>query len=168
MKPLIRKANYFKAKIDDGVVDKIKNLLDENKIKYQIFEHEPVYTSEDAARIRGEDPKIGAKSLLFVADSKPILLVLPGDRRVDTAVFKKRFSIKDFRLATSQEVLQYTTVPIGAVHPFGSIANLKTFCDKSLLKNEEIAFNAGAHTVTIKMKAKDYQNIAKPTVTSFT
>lgn len=150
------------------VFEKIKSLLDKNALFYQLFEHEPVYTSEDAARVRGEDPRIGAKALVFVSDGKPILLVLPGNRRVDTATFKKRFSVKDLRMATADEVFKSTTVPIGAVPPFGNTMGLKTYCDESLLQNEEIAFNAGKHTVTIKMKAEDYKIVVKPEVASFT
>lgn len=151
-----------------SVFENIKFVLDKHGVKYEIFEHEPVYTSEDAARVRGENPKIGAKSLLFIADGEPVLLVLPGDRRVDSTIFKKNFSIKDLRLATPKEVMKFTAVPIGAVPPFGSVMDLKTFCDRSLLVNEEIVFNAGEHTVSIKMKAKDYERVVKPTVSSFT
>lgn len=148
--------------------EKIKILLSDNGVKYRQFKHEPVFTSQDAARIRDEDPRIGAKALVFVADGKPILIVIPGDRKVNTSVFKKTYSTKDLRMATPEEVLEYTSVPIGAVPPFGNVIGLKTYCDKNLLQVEDIAFNAGEHTITIKMRAKDYQELVNPIVGSFT
>lgn len=151
-----------------SVFENIKSLLDSNRVKYEIFKHEPVYTSEDAARVRGENLKIGAKSLLFIADKKPILIVLPGDKKVNTTVFKNYYSIKDLRLATREEVLKKTSVPIGAVSPFGNLMNLDTYCDRNLLENDEIVFNAGKHTTSIKMKAKDYQKLVEPIIGSFT
>lgn len=158
----------MKKRDNMSVFENIKSLLDRYGIKYETFEHEPVYTSEDAARVRGENPEIGAKSLLFIADKRPILIVLPGDRKVDTTLFKNHYSIKDLRLATSQEVLEKTSVPVGAVPPFGNLMNLDTYCDRNLLESDEIVFNAGKHTISIKMKAKDYQRLVKPVVASFT
>ncbi|MGB5137028.1 MAG: hypothetical protein WBP29_00700, partial [Candidatus Zixiibacteriota bacterium] len=43
----------------------IKNFLDENGIAYRSVHHEPTHTSEESAKARGEDVKIGGKAILM-------------------------------------------------------------------------------------------------------
>jgi len=43
----------------------IKELLDKNNIHYEVSEHEPVYTSEQAAKVRRVKLRTGAKALVL-------------------------------------------------------------------------------------------------------
>ena len=52
-----------------SVFDKIKEILDENKIEYKLKHHEPVYTSEQAAAARGDKLKQGAKAIIMKTDN---------------------------------------------------------------------------------------------------
>lgn len=149
------------------VFEKIKKLLDENDIAYQLFEHEPVFTSEQAAKVRNTKMCQGAKAIVFKADDTPILIVVPGDRRVDTKTFKKLYKIKDLRLLTADEVKDLTGLEIGSIPPFGNAMNLKTYCDQKVFENEEIVFNAGAHTKSVLMKSKDFESLENPIVNNF-
>lgn len=143
------------------------SLLKKNNITYQLYEHLPVYTSQEAAKIRQTSQTQGAKALVFLADKKPILLVLPGNKKVDTRTFKKTFGVNDLSFAKAEQVLELTGLEIGAIPPFGNVMNLTTYVDKTLLNEEEIAFNAGAHTKSIKMKTKDYLNLCQSKISSF-
>ena len=147
--------------------DKIKELLDSSDIKYEVSEHEPVYTSEDAARIRGEDIKTGAKALIFNACGIFVLCIVPGDKKIDTKKLKYILSCRDVKMASPEEVLKCTGCEIGSVHPIGNIMNIKTYADKRLFENEYINFNAGLHTVSIRMKSKDFLSIVKPEVVDY-
>ncbi len=149
------------------VFEKIKKLLDENGVDYQFFEHEPVFTSDDASRIRNTPKHLGAKAIIFSADGSPILVVVPGDQRVDTKIFKKLYNIKDLRLLSADEVKELTGLEIGAIPPFGSTMDLPTYLDQGIAENEMMVFNAGAHTKSIQMKTKDFLNLEKPIINSF-
>jgi Ala-tRNA(Pro) deacylase len=149
------------------VFEKIVNLLDNDKVDYQLFEHKPVYTSEEAARIRGTSLGQGAKALVVFADKKPMMIVVPGDRRIDFKKFKAAYQVKDLRMATPEEVEELTGAKVGAVPPLGIIHHLPTYVDQSLGKNEEIAFNAGLHTKSIKMKYQDWFRLVKPKLGDF-
>lgn len=154
--------------MSEAVFQKIIELLKKKNIKFSIFEHEPVYTSEQAAKIRGSSLKQGAKALIFVADGKPVMFVVPGDKRVDVKKFKISYGIKDLRMATPGEVEIITSgVKVGAVHPFGNIYGLPVYVDKSLGRSQEIIFNAGLHTKSIKMRYQDYYRLVKPILSSF-
>lgn len=150
------------------VFEKIKQFLNTNKIEYEVISHEPVFTSEQAAKVRGSSIKTGAKALIFQADKKPIMIVVPGDKKVDARKFKDKFKIKDLAFAKPEEVEQIAEgVKIGAVHPLGNLCNLPVYVDKSLGRNKEIVFNAGRHDKSIKMSYQDYYRAVKPIIASF-
>ena len=166
-------------------LDEIKRLLDSRGIKYETSEHEPVYTSEDAARIRGEELKTGAKALIFSiskayrnleedpllhrfkAGKEFILCIVPGNMKIDTKKLKEILSCRDVRMATPEEVLRVSGCEIGSVHPIGNIMGLKTYADRRLFDNEYVNFNAGLHTTSIRMRSKDFLEIVKPEIVDY-
>ena len=84
----------------------IKALLDSRREAYEVFEHEPVYTSEQAARVRNEPLSSGVKSLVFKADNDFVLVLVPGDRKADFVRLRSISGKKNIRLATPEEVLK--------------------------------------------------------------
>ncbi len=144
------------------VFEKIVELFDSKKILYEVIEHEPVYTSADAARIRDTGLANGAKALIFLADRKPILVVLPGDKKVDTKEFKRLFTIKDLEMASKDGVFKITGLEVGSIPPVGAVLDLKSYFDESFKAKDIIAFNAGSHSKSIRMRALDLMAIEKP------
>ena len=149
------------------VYEKIVNLLKDNNVVYKTYTHEPVFTSKQAAKIRGTSLQQGAKALVMIADKKPIMLVLSGATKVNSKKFKQNFKIKDLRMATAEEVEEITGLKIGSIPPFGNIFELKTFVDKKLGQNQEITFNTGSHTQSAKMFYKDFVKLVKPQIGAF-
>jgi Ala-tRNA(Pro) deacylase len=147
--------------------DRIVALLKAGNIPYQVLEHEAVYTSEEAARVRGTRLDQAAKALILQADGKPLLLVVPGDRRVDTKGFKRQFAIRDLRMATREEVKQLTGLAPGSIPPFGNVIGLQTYMEELLLEKDEVVFNAGSHTRSIKMRPSDLVVATQPVLGNF-
>ena len=150
-----------------NVLNQIIKMLDKNSVQYKVIEHRPVYTSEEAAKIRNTDLKQGAKALVMYGDDKPLMVVVPGNRKADTKKLKNIYNIKDLRMATPVEVEKVTGVKIGAVPPFGNIFSIPLYVDKQLAANKQVIFNAGSHSQSISMKYKDYEKVAEPTVGEF-
>lgn len=155
-------------------VDKIKNLIEQNNLWHEYFEHEPVRTSEEAARIRSDKYSLehGAKALLVrvkAAEKFFAMFVLPGHLRFDIAKAKSYFGAKDIRFATEQEVAELTGgIEPGGVPPFGNLFELKVFADQKLWNNQEMIFNAGDKRVSIALKTADYKTLVNPTVVDIT
>lgn len=152
-------------------VQKIKELLEENDVWFETFEHEPVRTSEEAAKIRpGYSLKQGAKAIIVRVKINGgtnffSMLVFPGNKRFDNEKVKRFFKAKDIRFATEEEVKQITDgIEPGGVPPFGNLFNLQVVFDPTLSQNERIVFNAGDKRYSIAMRAKDYINIVKPAI----
>ena len=147
-----------------SVFDRIIRTLEEAKITYHVFEHEPVHTSEDAARVRKTPLHQGAKALVLYGDKKPLMVVLPADRKLDMKLMKDTYGIRDLRMATPDEVQQITSVPIGAVPPLGNLFDIPVYMDKGMRDNTEISFNAGLHTKSISMREINFEAVVKPIV----
>ncbi len=149
-----------------AVFDKIKQVLDENNLKYQVRTHEPVFTSEQAAKMRGrgieEGLRRGAKAMIFKVDDNFVQCIVPAHMIVDTKKVKALLKVKKVRLATAEEVLKVTDCEPGSVPPFGNLFNLPVYCDQNLA--EEIDFNAGLHDTSITMKRIDWENVVKPII----
>ncbi len=151
----------------DEVYEQITAMLNGNNIAFDAYEHEAVKTSEEAAKIRNTPLHAGAKALVMFADGKPIMVVVPGDQKMDTKVFKSLFSVRDLRMATPEEVKKITGISIGAVPPFSHIFNIPLYMEEGLGDNEKVFFNAGLHTKSIAMDEKDFEKVARPIVGTF-
>ncbi len=143
------------------------DLLADNNINYQLCNHKPVYTSQEAAEARGTKLEQGAKALIMFADKKPVLIVISAAYEVNLEKLKKLLKVKKLKMASASEVEQISGTKIGAVPPFGSLIGLKTWVDKSLAENKQIAFNAGLHTKSIIISYDDWLKLVEPEKADF-
>lgn len=142
----------------------IVSLLKTHNIAYQEIDHEPVYTSVEAAAIRGLSMKEGAKSLLVKVDNSFYLFIIPGDKRLDGKKVKMLLSAKKLRFATAEEVKSLMFCEVGSCYPFGNIIGIEQYVDPSFSENEYISFNPGIHTKSIRITWNDYQRLLSPTL----
>ncbi|MBN1502750.1 aspartate--tRNA ligase [Candidatus Woesearchaeota archaeon] len=149
------------------VFNEIRNLLIKDNIKYKEYHHKPVYTSEQAAKIRGTKLEQGAKALIFKTSKGYIMVVISAAKKIDSDKLKKILKVEKLQLANAKEVKKITGLSIGAMPPFGNLFDMKAYVDESLEKQKEIVFNAGSHTNSIKMKYKDWEKVVKPLVRDF-
>lgn len=137
--------------------------LTDHGADFRVVTHEPVRTSEEAARVRGTPLEQGAKALVFRADRSPVLLVLPANRRIDSRAFKRAFGIKDLAMISPDELRDLTGLEVGAVPPFGGLMELPTYVDERLLVLPQISFNAGSRTTSVIMATADYTRLSGAT-----
>lgn len=149
--------------------DAIVSLLQSAGVSFQVLEHEPVFTSEQAARVRGVSLKQGVKAMVLQSGSgKFFLFCLPADQKID---FRKAAVLVDEKkvfLANPKEVLRVTGCEIGSVSPFsGLLSGIPTFFDSGILENESVEFNIGLHTHSVRMKSADLVGLVKPELGAF-
>ena len=154
-----------------AVVSRILDLLKENNCWYETFEHEPVRTSEEAAKTRpGYTLHQGAKAMIVKAKAVQtwfVMLVLPADLRFDNSRLRALLNARDIRFASEDEVLELTGgVQPGAVPPFGNLFQLAVVADPKVFANEKIVFNAGDRRFSVAMMAEDYKRIVGPQIAS--
>lgn len=151
-----------------SVYQTILSLLAREQIAYRALHHAPTFTSEESARIRGEELRVGGKAIVMKVGEEFRLFVLSAVLKVDAAVVKQHFGVKKLRFASAEELQAMTGLVPGSVPPFGRpILPFDLFLDPSILENTKIAFNAGELTESIIMSVDDYLRIARATVFPF-
>lgn len=150
-----------------SVFEQIESLLNQHGIAFQVLRHEPVYTSEEAARIRGTPLASGAKALICKGEDRFVMFVVPADRKLDSHAVRRAKGWRKLRFATREEVLELTGLAPGSIPPFGSLFGLPTLCDKRLGDNDVINFNAGDHSISVSMRYADYVLAEKPELGTF-
>jgi Ala-tRNA(Pro) deacylase len=144
--------------------DRIVELLRVAGVEFRAIEHEPVRTSEEAARVRGTPLEQGAKALVLRAGDGFVMAVISAARRVDFQKLKRLLGTEKPRFASADEVDQQTGCPPGGVPPFGNLFGLKVVMDPTLAALERIDFNAGERTRSIEMSSRDYIRIVQPQI----
>jgi len=103
-------------------------------------------TVAEAAAAHGVVPGQIAKTLCVWIQDEAALLVLGGDVKIDNRKFKARFNTKA-KMLNAEQVLTWTSHPVGGVCPFGLPQPLRVFTDVSLQKFDVVLPAAGAtHT----------------------
>src|SRR5437763_7720059 len=90
------------------VFERIEQKLNDAGVAFTVLHHEPVFTSEQAAAVRGTPLGSGAKALVVKAGEQFVLLIVPADRRLDSRKAKTALGVRDLRFATKDEVLEKT------------------------------------------------------------
>jgi Ala-tRNA(Pro) deacylase len=150
------------------VFERLESWLKQQAVAFTVLRHEPVFTSEQAAAVRGTSLSSGAKALVLKAGDAFLLAVLPADRKLDSKRAREALKVKSLRFATKEEVMQLTGLEPGSIPPFGSLFGLKTYCDPALAENPSINFNAGDHEVSVQLPYVEYVRVEAPTMTAIT
>jgi Ala-tRNA(Pro) deacylase len=150
------------------ILDRIRAWLTTDGVTFREVHHEPTRTSEESARARGEQLRVGGKALLVKVDDTFRLFVLSADLKLDSGAIKRHFGARKTRFATPEELANLTGLVRGSVPPFGPpILPFPLYVDPSVFTNERIAFNAGALTDSIVMPIADYRRLSAPEVFGF-
>jgi len=150
-----------------SVLDRLVQRLESRGIPFTLLHHAPVYTSEEAAQVRGTTLASGAKALICKADDCFIMVVMPADLRMASRLVRRSTSSRRLRFASREEVADLTGLQPGSIPPFGSLFKLPTWCDHRLAEQATINFNAGDHAVSISMAYADYAAEEQPRLGEF-
>jgi len=150
------------------VFDRLHERLQASGVAFTVLRHEPVYTSEQAAAVRGVPLASGAKALVLKAGDAFALAVVPADRKLDSKKARVALGSRSIRFASREEVEQITGLQPGSIPPFGSLFGLPTYCDPALGDSASINFNAGDHGISVQMGYADYVTVERPAPAALT
>jgi prolyl-tRNA editing enzyme YbaK/EbsC (Cys-tRNA(Pro) deacylase) len=100
-------------------------------------------TAEEAARAIGCELRRIVKSLLFYCDGRPVLVLVPGDRRADSRKVAALAGAERARVASPAEVEEATGYAPGAVAPFRLRRVESVLIESSLLGETQLWVGAG-------------------------
>ncbi len=124
---------------------------------------ESTRTAEEAATAVGTMVGRIVKSLVFVADGQPILALVSGSNRLDTARLSARLDCKIGR-ANADEVRRATGFAIGGVPPLGHAQPLPVYIDRDLTAYDMVYAAAGTPNTVFPIAPADLIRVTSGTV----
>jgi len=124
-------------------------------------------TAADAAAASGCDVAAIVKSLVFIADEEPILVLVSGSNRVDEELLAASLGIQSLRKATAEEARAATGYAIGGTPPFLHTGTglRATYCDRDLLAQRTVWAAAGGPTSVFPIDPQTLVRIAAAHIT---
>ena len=131
--------------------DKAKAYLEKYGLADRIIvtEHSSATVSEAAEAI-GCEPAMIAKTLSFLQEDQPVLILADGLARIDNRKYKERFHCKA-RMIPAELVEPLIGHDIGGVCPFGIHQDVRVYLDESLRKHEFVYPAVGTDHSGVKL-----------------
>lgn len=126
--------------------------LDKNIIEFS----ESTATVREAAEALGcEDAEI-AKTMAFLVNDEPILIVASGDKKIDNSKFKQTFHTKAKMIPFDklEELIGHTA---GGICPFGINLGVKVYLDVSLKEFDTVYPACGTSNSAVKLTLEDLE-----------
>jgi Ala-tRNA(Pro) deacylase len=141
-------------------------LLDRESAHYRIIDHLPEGRTEAASKLRGHALDAAAKCLVLRLKTgkarRYVLVVVPGDRRVDIAAVRDLYGSRNAAVAPAAVAERLTGCVCGAIPPFTFHPELDLVVDHGLTAQEEIFFNAGLLDRSLALRTADYLRVSRP------
>ena len=130
---------------------KAKEVLQKYGLEDRIMEFDVLSSTvkEAAKAINCKEEEI-AKTLSFIVEDKPILIVVAGDSKIDNSKFKTEFKTKA-KMIPIDNVEEMIGHAVGGVCPFGVNKNVDVYLDDSLKRFEIIYPACGSSNSAIKL-----------------
>ena len=125
--------------------DDLKKFIADNDIKAEIVHlEEATLTVADAAEVMGVQPEQIIKTVLFLADGEPVLVIASGLDRIAWKRLADYLGVSRRRLKTgnAEQVQAVTGYAVGAVPPFGHKAKLRTIVEQSVYE-QAVVYGGG-------------------------
>ena len=130
---------------EDEVVRKVRAALDVNEcadIEIKITE-DTIFTVEDACRAVGAPAEEILKSLVFLVDDEPVLVLMSGANRVNLRAVTRGFEGRKAKMATPDYVYEHFGFRVGGVPPIGYPTRLRALLDEDLFNYSVVWAAAG-------------------------
>lgn len=142
-------------------IDKVRNYLKQFNLDNKILEfNTSSATVELAAETLNCEPGRIAKTMSFLVNDKPILIVLAGDIKIDNSKYKAEFHTKA-KMIPYENVENIIGHAAGGVCPFGINDGIEVYLDESLKKYETVFPACGSSNSAIELTIKQLEETSK-------
>lgn len=144
-------------------MERVRQHLDEQNIKYSILQHSPAYTAQEVAESVHVTGRHFAKCVMVKIDGRLAQVVLPASDQVDLKRMAQSVGATSVELAGEDEFQEsFPDCEVGAMPPFGNLFGMEVFVSPHLTAADRIAFNAGNHTDVMQLSYGDFQRLVDP------
>lgn len=139
------------------VVEKLKEL----DIQFELVEHEPALTTEQADTFIEGIEGVRTKTMFLTNKKKTqyYLLIMDDKKSLDMDLFKELVSANRIRMASTDSLFEKMQLPSGTVSPFGLLNNkekdIQVYFDKEIINEERMSFHPNTNEKTIFVSTQD-------------
>jgi len=136
----------------------LQRFIDAHQIEATILplaEHTP--TVPDAARALGVATEQIIKSLVFIINGDPLLVINNGTALVDTKPIATQLGVgrKRVKFATPEQALEISGYVVGSMPPFGHKQRLRTFIDPAVMELAVIYGGGGVVDAMLRLTSAE-------------
>lgn len=140
---------------------KVVDRLNELGIPFQIVEHEPVLTTEQADRFIEGIEGVRTKTMFLTNKKKRnfYLVIIDDAKRLDMDVFKEIVEENRIKMASAETLNDKMMLLPGTVSPFGLLNNrdkdIQVYFDQEIVSEERMCFHPNTNEKTIFVNTQD-------------
>jgi Ala-tRNA(Pro) deacylase len=141
--------------------DKVAETLAQLEIEYELVEHEPALTTEQADSFIEGIEGVRTKTMFLTNKKKTqyYLLIMDDQKMLDMERFKDLVAANRIRMASSDSLFEKMQLPPGVVSPFGLLNNpekdILVYFDKEIMEEDRMSFHPNTNEKTIFLKTAD-------------
>ena len=136
----------------------LQQFIDQNQIAAEILPMEQgTPTVPDAAWALGVEEDQIIKSLVFVVDGHPTLVITNGTRKVDNRLVARHYGggRKRAKMSRAEQALETTGYVVGGMPPFGHRTRLRTIVDPRVVDQQEIFGGGGEIDAMLRLTSEE-------------
>lgn len=131
-------------------------------VEFSILRHHHSSTSVESAHKANVAENELAKAVALRDDLGPLLAVMPASRQLDLARLRDLLHRPDLRFMTEEELSAvFFDCEEGAVPPLGPDYRVPTVVDRSLMKRDDIYFEAGDHEELVHVDRTGFRKLLR-------
>lgn len=140
--------------------DKAKTYLEERGFGDRVKEFEVSSATVELAAIAvGTEPARIAKSLTFMVEDKPVMIICAGDVKIDNSKYKGMFHTKA-KMLTADQVEELIGHAVGGVCPFGIKEGVSVYLDESMKRFDIIYPACGSSNSAVKLTCEELEMLS--------
>lgn len=143
----------------------VYEFLQKHNINFTKYDHEAVFSAEEAKTKASHVPGRQTKNLFLCDDKKRsfYLITIPDEQRADLKHLKTFLGQKSLRFAPADKMKELLGLEPGSVSPLGLINDTKNmvkfFINSELLKADLIYIHPNINTATLAIAVNDFRKI---------
>lgn len=140
---------------------KVANILNELSIEFDVVEHEPALTTEQADSFIEGIEGVRTKTMFLTNKKKTdwFLVIMDDNKRLDMEKFEKLAETKRIKMASADSLFEKMMLPPGVVSPFGLLNNedhdIKVYIDKEIIGEKRMSFHPNTNEKTLFLDTAD-------------
>lgn len=148
--------------------ERLQEHLGASGVPFEVEQHRVAYTAQDLAAAEHISGKRVAKTVIAMADGRPMMLVLAASNQADMEAVENDLGASEVRLAREDEFASlFPDCEVGAMPPFGSLYGMPVWVERALTRASEITFPVGSHRESMRVKYADFERLERPSIHDF-